>query len=322
MILYFPFLGDRLHKAILSTLLFLLAIANLPRAGDAKKSADQPILLFGECNSGIIQQLSNGQVSPYFSGQDLGVILNIQVTGNTLYVSSIERQQEYQMLSRITGGTLDKQWPGLMGGIGLLPLNHKHLLSGGTGRTIYPYKVNSSLSLPAGQSFPAYTGKSAIKFARNSQGDIYILDVNEGVLCKIKRNTEGEYDWQNMVVLSKDYPRAVQIAVDEQDRIILGIAGVEIEPLNIPRDNESRIVLLEDSGNEVRLLATKSDKSIRFFFGPRGGLVAVSSEAYFISSSGGDSIIRMGYNNDGFGDPTVILKTDKTISGLAVKNSL
>ena len=309
-----------MHKAILSTLLFLLAIANLPRAGNAREMADQPILLFGECNTGTIQQLSNGEATPYFSGQDLGIILNIQVIGNTLYVSSIERQQEYQMLSRIKGGTLDKQWPGLMGGIGLLILNNKHLLSGGTGRTIYPYKVSSSLFLPAGQSFPAYTGKSAIKFARSSQGDIYILDVNEGALCKIKRNTEGEYDWQSMVVLSKDYPRAVQIAVDEQDRIILGIAGVEIEPLSIPRDNESRIVLLEDLGNEVRLLATKSDKSIQFIFGPRGGLVADSGEVYFISSSGSDSIIRMAYTNNGFGDPTVMLKTDKIISGLAIKN--
>lgn len=309
-----------MHKTILSTLLFLLATANLPRIGNTRELADQPILLFGECNTGTIQQLSNGEVTPYFSGQDLGVILDMQVTGNTLYVSSIERQQEYQMLSRIKGGTLDKQWPGLMGGIGLLLLNNKHLLSGGTGRKIYSYKITSSLSLPDGQSFPAYTGKSAIKFARNSQGDIYILDVNEGALYKIKRNTEGEYDWQSMVMLSKDHPRAVQIAVDEQDRIILGIAGVEIEPLSIPRDNESRIVLLEDLGNEIRLLATRSDKSIRFIFGPRGGLVAVNGEAYFISSSGSDSIIRMAYNNDGFGDPTVILKTDKIISGLAVKN--
>lgn len=309
-----------MHKAILSMLLFLLATANLPSAGNAKELADNPVLLFGECNTGTIQQLSTGQVTSYFSGQDLGIILNIQVTGNTLYVSSVERQQEYQMLSRIKGGALDRQWPGLMGGIGLLLLNNKHLLSGGTGRTIYPYKITSSLSLPGGQSFPAYTGKSAIKFARNSQGDIYILDVSEGALCKIKRNAEDEYDWQNMVVLSKDYPRAVQIAVDEQDRIILGIAGVEIKPLSIPHDNESRIVLLEDLGNEVRLLATKSDKSIRFMFGPLGGLVAVSGEVYFISSSGGDSIIRMAYTNDGFGDPAVILKTDKIISGLAVKN--
>jgi hypothetical protein len=154
MILCFSlFLGDQLYKSILSTLLFLMASANLPMAGNARELADQPILLFGECNTGTIQQLFNGQVTHYFSSEDLGVILNIQITGNTLYVSSIERQQEYQMLSRIKGGALDKQWPGLMGGIGLLLLNNKHLLSGGTGRIIYPYKVNSSLSLPAGQSF-------------------------------------------------------------------------------------------------------------------------------------------------------------------------
>ena len=279
------------------------------------------VLLFGDWNTGTIQQLSGGQLSAYFSDQDLGFIRDIQVSGDRVYVASVERQQEYQMLSRITDGTLDNQWPGLAGGIAILPLNRKHLLSGGTGRTIFPYKLSSSLSLPAGSSFPAYTGKSAIKFARNSKGDIYILDVIEGALYKIDCNANGACDWQNKITLSKDYPRAVQMAIDEQDLIVLGIAGVEIEPLSIPRNNEPMIVLLEDIGNEVRLLATISDKTIRPWFGPRGGLAVANGEVDIVSTSDArDSIVRVPYNSNGFGEAEVILSTDKTIYGLAVKN--
>lgn len=279
------------------------------------------VLLFGDWDTGTIQQLSGGQFKPYFSDQDLGFIRDIQVSGNTVYVASVERQQEYQMLSRISGGTLDDQWPGLAGGIALLPLGRKKLLSGGLERTIYPYKVNSSLSLPSGPSFPAYTGKSAIKLARNSRGDIYILDVIEGALYKIDCNANGAWDWQNTITLSKDFPRAVQITLDEQDRIVLGIAGVEIEPLSIPRDNEPMIVLLEDTGNEARLLATISDKLIRPWFGPRGGMVVANGEVNIISTSTAqDTIVRIPYDNNSFGEPRIILSTDKTISGLAVKN--
>jgi hypothetical protein len=280
-------------------------------------------LLFGDWDTGTIQQLAGGQLNAYFSDQvhDLGFIRDIQMSGDMVYVSSVERQQEYQMLSRITGGTLDNQWPGLAGGIALLPLGHKQLLSGGAERTIYPYKVNSSLSLPSRSSFPAYTGKSAIKLARNSRGNIYILDVVEGVLYKVECNANGVCDWQNTITLSKDYPRAVQLAIDEQDRIVLGVAGVEIEPSSIPRNNESRIVLLEDMGLAARLLDAKSDKSIRLWFGPRGGLVAANGEVDFISTSDSkDSIVRLGYSDNLFREPEVILSTDKTISGLAVKD--
>jgi hypothetical protein len=278
------------------------------------------LLLFGDWDTGTIQQLSGGQLNAYFSDQDLGFIRDIQVSGDIVYVASVERQQEFQMLSRITGGSLDNQWFGLAGGIAILPLDRKHLLSGGTGRTIYPYKVDSSLSLPVGPSFPAYAGKSAIKFARNSRGDIYILDVSEGALYKIECKAKGIYDWQNKITLSKDYPRAVQMAIDEQDRIVLGIAGVEIEPLSIPRNNEPRIIILEDAGAEVRLLASMSDKMIRPWFGPRGGMVVANGEVAIISTSNArDSIVRVPYNSSGFGEAQVILSTDRTISGLAVK---
>jgi hypothetical protein len=279
------------------------------------------VLLFGDWDTGTIQQLSDGQLNPHFSDQDLGFIRDIQVSGDRVYVASVERQQEYQMLSRIIEGILDNQWPGLEGGIAILPLNRKQLLSGGTGRTIFPYKVNSSLSLPAGSSFPAYTGQSAIKFTRNSRGDIYILDVVEGTLYKIDCNSNGACDWQNKITLSKDYPRAVQMAIDEQDRIVLGIAGVEIGPLDIPRNNEPRLVILEDTGNEVRLLATISDRAIRFWFGPRGGMAVANGEVDIISTSTTqDTIVRIPYDNNGFREPQVILSTDKTLSGLAVKN--
>lgn len=279
-------------------------------------------LLFGDWDTGTIQQLSEGQLNAYFSDQahDLGFIRDIQMIGDMVYVSSVERQQEYQMLSRITGGTLDNQWPGLAGGIALLPLGRKQLLSGGSGRTIYPYKLSSSLSLPSGSSFPAYTGKSAIKLARNSRGNIYILDVTEGALNKVECNANGVCDWQNIITLSKDYPRAVQLAIDEQDRIVLGVAGVEIGPSSIPRNNESRIVLLEDMGQEARFLDAKSDQSIRLWFGPRGGLVVANGEVDFISTADSkDSIVRLVYSGNLFGEPETILSTDKTISGLAVK---
>jgi hypothetical protein len=280
-------------------------------------------LLFGDWDTGTIQQLSGGQLNAYFSDKehDLGFIRDIQTVGDMVYVSSVERQQEYQMLSRITEGMLDNQWPGLAGGITLLPLGRKQLLSGGSGRTIYPYKVNSSLSLPSVASFPAYIGKSAIRLARNSRGSIYILDVVEGVLYKVECSVSGSCDWQNILTLSKDYPRAVQLAIDEQDRIVLGVAGVEIEPSSIPRDNESRIVLLEDLGQEVRLLDAKSSQSIRLWFGPRGGLVVANGEVHFISTADSkDSIVRLVYSSNRFGEPEIILSTDKTISGLAIKD--
>src|SRR6266404_3109840 len=85
------------------------------------------VLLFGEWDTGTLQQLSNGQLDEYLSSpdHDLGFIRDIQIFGDTIYVSSIERQQEYQILSRIINAALDSQWPGLMGGIGLLPLSRK-----------------------------------------------------------------------------------------------------------------------------------------------------------------------------------------------------
>ena len=281
------------------------------------------ILLFGEWDTGTIQQLSGGQLNAYFSDQehDLGFIRDIQMIGDTVYVASVERQQEYQILSRITEGSLDNQWIGLEGGIAILPLNRKHLLSGGLGRTIFPYKVNSSLSLPAGPLFPAYIGKSAIKLARNSRGDIYILDVIEAALYKIKCNANSGCEWQNTIILSKDYPRAVQMAIDEQDRIVLAIGSLEIEPLSIPRNNEPRIILLEDVGTEARLLATISDKSIRPWYGPRGGLAVANGEVDIISTSTTqDTLVRIPYNSNGFGEPQIILSTNKTLSVLAVRN--
>lgn len=279
------------------------------------------VLLFGEWETGALHRLSNGQMDAYFSDpdHDLGFIRDIQIFGDTIYVSSVERQQEYQMLSRIIDGALDSQWPGLMGGIGLLPLSRKQLLSGGLERTVYPYKVTTTLALPSGQSFPQYTGKSAIKLARNSKGSIYVLDVTGGTLYKIECNQNGDCDWQNQIALSNEYPRAVQIGIDEQDRIVLGIAGVEVQPLNIPRNTEPKIVLLEDTGSEVRLLATKADKLIRFFFGPRGGLVVANGEVDIIcTTDANDSIVRVPYDISGFGEAQGILSTDRFLSGLVM----
>jgi hypothetical protein len=299
--------------------------ARSARSGGTTVASDtgSNVLLFGEWDTGTIKELANGQLTNFFADpvHDLGFVRDIQISGNLIYVSSVDRTQEYQMLSRFIAGALDNQWPGLVGGIGLLPLGHKKVLSGGMERTIYPYKVNSSLSLPSRQMFPAYTGKSAIKFARNSKGDIYVLDVSEGALYRIQCTPSDTHDWQNKITLSRDYSRAVQMAIDEQDRIILGIAGVEIGPLDIPRNNEPMIVLLEDTGNEVRLLATISDKTIRPLFGPRGGLAVANGEADIISTSTTqDTIVRIPYDSNGFGEPQIILSTDKTISGLAVKN--
>lgn len=280
-------------------------------------------LLFGEWDTGKLRELAGGQLNDYFadSSHDLGFVLDIQISGRMVYVSSVDRQQEYQILSRFTDGVLNNQWPGLMGGIGLLPISQKRVLSGGTGRTIYPYKVNSSLSLPSSEMFPAYNGKSAIKFARNSEGDIYVLDAGEGALYKVKSSPNSTHDWQNKIILSKDYARAVQIAIDEQDRIILGIAGVENEPLSTPRTNESRVVLLEDLEDSVSLVATKIDKSIRLQFGPQGGLVAANGEVDVISTSNAkNSIVRIPYDGNGFGEAQLLFSTDRTISGLAVRN--
>lgn len=284
-------------------------------------NAGPNILLFGEWDTGMLYRLSNGVVDPFLpaAAYDLGLIRDIEVLGDTTYVASVERQQEYQLLTRISGDAIDSQWPGLVGGIGLLPLSHKQLLSGGPERTIYPYKVTTTLGLPAGRSFPQYPGKSAIKFARNSKGNIYVLDVTGGTLYRIELNQDGNYDWETPVILSTDYPRAVGLAIDEHDRIVLGIAGAEIHPLNEPRNPDPRIVLLEDTGNEVRLLGSKSDQSIRFFFGPRGGLVVGNGEVDAIcSSDNADSIVRVRYDGNGFGEVQVILSTNKIVSGLAL----
>ncbi len=76
---------------------------------------------------------------------------------------------------------------------------------------------------------------------------------------------------------------------------------------------------VEDTGREVRLLATKSDKSIRVFFGPRGGLVVANGEVDTICSTDtNDSVVRVPYEGGTFGEAQVILSTDKIISGLAV----
>jgi hypothetical protein len=109
-----------------------------------------------------------------------------------------------------------------------------------------------------------YSGKERHQIRTQQQGDIYVLDVTGGILDKIEFN-HGRYAWETAVSLSSDYPRAVNLAVDEQDRIVLGIAGVEIHPLNEPSNPDHRIVLLQDLGIGVRLLGSKSGVSIRFF---------------------------------------------------------
>jgi hypothetical protein len=144
--------------------------------------------------------------------------------------------------------------------------------------------------------------------------------VNEGALCKIKRNTEGEYNWQNMVVLSKDYPRAVQRAMDEQDRILLGIAGMEIEPLVSRVITNPELCYLKIWATRLDYLLPSLTNLSGSFLGHEAVWLLIAVRFTLFLHPVSDSIIRMAYNDDGFGDPTVILKTDKIISGLAVKN--